>query len=89
MFAPSAPQNPRLRAPVTLFFMHSIHDLPNHLGETVRVAGWLTGLRSSGKIAFLQLRDGTGFVQGVIAKADVAEEILSAPDGWAKKRALW
>ena len=56
--------------------MHSIHDLPNHIGETVRVSGWLTGLRSSGKIAFLQLRDGTGFVQGVLAKADVPEDVF-------------
>ncbi len=55
----------------------SIAKLPEHVGETVTVEGWLTGLRSSGKIAFLQLRDGSGFVQGVLAKNDVDEAIFS------------
>ena len=53
-----------------------IARLPQHVGDTVTVAGWLTNLRSSGKIAFLQLRDGSGFVQGVVAKNDVAEEVF-------------
>ena len=54
----------------------TIETLPTLIGQQVEVSGWLTGLRSSGKIAFLQLRDGTGFVQGVIAKSDVAEEVF-------------
>ena len=53
-----------------------IKDLPGLIGEEVEVSGWLTGIRSSGKIAFLQLRDGTGFVQGVIAKSDVNEDVF-------------
>ena len=53
-----------------------IEGLNHHIGEQVTVKGWLAGHRSSGKIAFLQLRDGTGFVQGVIAKSDVSEEIF-------------
>lgn len=52
----------------------SINALPRHVGERVQVNGWLTGIRSSGKIAFLQLRDGTGFVQGVLTRNDVDEE---------------
>lgn len=52
----------------------SIQNLKEHLGESVTVQGWLAGSRSSGKIAFLQLRDGSGFVQGVLAKNDVDEE---------------
>lgn len=52
----------------------SIQNLKQHIGETVTVQGWLAGSRSSGKIAFLQLRDGSGFVQGVLAKSDVDEE---------------
>jgi asparaginyl-tRNA synthetase len=54
----------------------SIQNLKNHIGETVSVQGWLAGSRSSGKIAFLQLRDGSGFVQGVLAKSDVDEAIF-------------
>ncbi len=48
--------------------------LPEHIGEAVEVRGWLTNLRSSGKIAFLQLRDGSGFVQGVVARNDAGDE---------------
>ncbi len=53
-----------------------IAELPRHVGQTVKVAGWLTNLRSSGKIAFLQLRDGSGFVQGVVARNDVEESVF-------------
>ena len=52
----------------------SILRLPEHIGEAVEVRGWLTNLRSSGKIAFLQLRDGSGFVQGVVARNEAGDE---------------
>ncbi len=54
-----------------------ISELPHHIGSTVTLQGWLTGLRSSGKIAFLQLRDGSGFVQGVLP-ADAVDEATFA-----------
>ena len=41
-----------------------------HYINQVTIGAWLTNKRSSGKIAFLQLRDGTGFMQGVVV-ADV------------------
>ncbi len=53
-----------------------IAKLPQHVGQRVTVAGWLTNIRSSGKIAFLQLRDGSGFVQGVVARNDVSEDVF-------------
>lgn len=53
-----------------------IHEMANHVGETVRIGAWLANKRSSGKIAFLQLRDGSGFVQGVVVKEEVGEEIF-------------
>ena len=53
---------------------HWIAELPSHVGEPVAVSGWVTTTRSSGKIAFVVLRDGTGVVQGVLAKQDVAPE---------------
>jgi asparaginyl-tRNA synthetase len=59
--------------------MHvTIRDLPSYIGQTVTISGWLTGMRSSGKIAFLQLRDGSGFVQGVVVKSEVAESTFDA-----------
>lgn len=50
-----------------------IRDFPNHVGETVTVKGWAFNVRSSGSIAFLQLRDGSGFAQAVVAKQGVDE----------------
>ena len=44
----------------------NIIDAPKHVNERVRIGVWLTDKRSSGKIAFLQLRDGTAFFQGVL-----------------------
>jgi len=53
-----------------------IEDLSQHLGESVTLAGWLYNKRSSGKIRFLILRDGTGLVQGVLVKNNLPEEIF-------------
>ncbi len=53
----------------------TISKLSKHIDEEVRLGVWLHNKRSSGKIQFLQLRDGTGFVQGVVVKSEVQEEI--------------
>jgi asparaginyl-tRNA synthetase len=50
-----------------------IHSLPGHVGESVLLQGWVAAKRSSGKIAFLQLRDGSGLVQCVAGRNDVDE----------------
>jgi asparaginyl-tRNA synthetase len=51
-----------------------IRDLAEHVGDDVSVLGWVHNLRSSGKIAFLIVRDGTGLVQGVMSAGDVDPE---------------
>ena len=56
----------------------SIKDSSKHVDEEVKMHVWLTDKRSSGKIIFLQLRDGTAFFQGVIRKNDVSEEVFEA-----------
>src|ERR1041385_182917 len=48
-----------------------IADLENHVGATVAVQGWVLTTRSSGKIAFLVLRDGSGYLQCVLARKEV------------------
>ncbi len=53
-----------------------IEDIAEHVGETVTIKGWLYNMRSSGKLHFLELRDGTGFMQGVMFKGDVDEELF-------------
>ncbi|MFP4458381.1 MAG: asparagine--tRNA ligase [Candidatus Zixiibacteriota bacterium] len=52
-----------------------IRDAGKYAGEMVTVRGWLTHKRSHGKISFIDMRDGTGFMQGVMAKKDVSEDI--------------
>lgn len=54
----------------------NIIDAPKHVDERVRIGVWLTDKRSSGKIAFLQLRDGTAFFQGVLLKNKVTPEVF-------------
>lgn len=56
----------------------SIKDSSKHVDQEVKMHVWLTDKRSSGKIIFLQLRDGTAFFQGVIHKNDVSEEVFEA-----------
>jgi asparaginyl-tRNA synthetase len=48
-----------------------ISGLRTHVGETVTVRGWVVTTRSSGKIAFVVVRDGSGTVQGVLSKKEV------------------
>lgn len=54
----------------------TINQVFKHVDEDVTIGAWIANKRSSGKIAFLQLRDGTGFIQGVVVKAEVEEEIF-------------
>src|SRR5205809_7755758 len=55
-----------------------ISELRGHVGETVTLRGWVVTTRSSGKIAFVVLRDGTGSVQGVLSKKEVSEDTWAA-----------
>jgi asparaginyl-tRNA synthetase len=53
-----------------------IGDIGDYDGQEVTLEGWLAGRRSSGKILFLQVRDGTGFIQCVVGRGDVDDEIF-------------
>jgi len=57
-----------------------VETLGNYVGETVKLKGWLANKRSSGKVRFLILRDGTGTVQMVMSKSDVSEETFNLYD---------
>ncbi|MFD1426182.1 asparaginyl-tRNA synthetase [Kroppenstedtia sanguinis] len=56
----------------------TLGNISAHVGEQVRLGAWLYNKRSSGKIQFLQLRDGTGFIQGVLVKNKVSPEVWEA-----------
>ena len=51
-----------------------ISDIARQVGEEVTIKGWLYNKRSSGKLGFLEIRDGSGLIQGIVSKKDVAEE---------------
>src|SRR5947208_6014616 len=57
---------------------HRIEDLPPLAGQTVVTRGWVMTTRSSGKIGFVMLRDGTGYLQVVLSKKDVPDAAWEA-----------
>jgi len=57
-----------------------ISDIHQHVGKTVTLFGWVYNKRSSGKINFLILRDGTGTIQGIVAKGESEDSALKAFD---------
>src|SRR5258708_9293037 len=57
-----------------------IEDIGTHEGQEVTIYGWLHNRRSSGRIHFLILRDGSGFIQAVMSKAAVGEDVFRSAD---------
>ena len=57
-----------------------ISDLSKLVGQKVELQGWLYNKRSSGKIRFLIMRDGTGVCQCVMVKNNLSEEIFNSFD---------
>ena len=53
-----------------------IEDLSKHIGEKITLKGWLFNKRSSGKVKFLILRDGTGYLQCIVFKGNVNEDVF-------------
>ena len=66
-----------------------IIDAKNYVGQTVKIGAWLRQKRGSGKLAFLQLRDGTAFFQAVVAKADVPESVFELAKGLKQETSLY
>ena len=65
-----------------------IEDIAKHEGQTVTIKGWLANRRSSGKIHFLQVRDGSGFIQAVMSKAAVGDETFKQADHLSQESAV-
>ncbi|QVI35935.1 asparagine--tRNA ligase [Lacticaseibacillus chiayiensis] len=66
-----------------------IIDAKEHVNEEVKIGAWLTDKRSSGKIAFLQLRDGSAYFQGVVSKADVSDEVFKLAKELRQESSMW
>ena len=67
----------------------TIKEAKHYINQEVTIGAWLTNKRSSGKIAFLQLRDGTGFMQGVVVKADVDEDTFQLAKDITQETSLY
>src|SRR5262245_64456897 len=65
-----------------------IENIAKHEGQSVTIKGWLANRRSSGKIHFLQVRDGSGFIQAVMSKAAVGDEAFTRADHLAQESAI-
>ena len=66
----------------------TIEKIGEHEGQTVTVRGWLHNRRSSGKIHFLTVRDGSGFLQVVMGKRDVDEATFQKADHLGQESAV-
>ncbi len=66
----------------------NIHELPQHVGQTVTVHAWLTDKSGKGKIQFLKLRDGSGFVQATVFKGDVTEDVFEQAKRLTQEQAV-
>ena len=67
----------------------TIAEMAKYKGQTIKLGAWIANKRSSGKIAFLQLRDGSGFVQGVVVKAEVGEELFAVAKSLTQETSLY
>jgi asparaginyl-tRNA synthetase len=65
-----------------------IDRIAEFVGQPVTLRGWLHNRRSSGKIHFLTIRDGSGFIQGVMSKAAVGEEKFRQADHLSQETSL-
>ena len=66
-----------------------IEDAKNYVGQEVRLGAWLRNKRGSGKMQFLQLRDGTAFFQGVVSKEAVGEEIFAKAKALTQETSMY
>src|SRR5471030_88623 len=65
-----------------------IEDIGKHEGEEVTLKGWLHNRRSSGKIHFLTVRDGSGFIQAVMSKAAVGDDLFHLTDHLSQETSI-
>ncbi len=57
-----------------------IDEIKNYEGKEIKLQGWLYNKRSSGKLHFLQIRDGSGEIQAVVFKGNVSDDVFALAD---------
>jgi asparaginyl-tRNA synthetase len=73
---------------MTMAVVARVDGIGARIGETIELRGWLAARRSSGKIHFLQVRDGSGTVQCVMSKNDVPADVFARADHLPQETAL-
>ena len=68
--------------------MVEVKDLGRHEGAEVTIGGWVDQLRVHGKVAFVVVRDGTGYVQGVLVKKELPEEVWENGTGLTQESSV-
>src|SRR5437588_8924309 len=66
----------------------TIAEIGKHEGQSVTIRGWLYNLRESGKLLFPIFRDGSGVIQGVVAKNAVPAEVFDAVKGLTQESSV-
>ena len=66
-----------------------IINAKDHVGKKVKIGAWVANKRSSGKIAFLQVRDGSAFFQAVVVKSKVSEETFDLAKNLNQETSIW
>ncbi|WP_034550022.1 asparagine--tRNA ligase [Carnobacterium funditum] len=66
----------------------SIIESKDNVGKEVTIGAWVANKRSSGKIAFLQLRDGSAFFQGIVVKSEVGEDVFQLAKGLSQETSI-
>ncbi|MCC6906187.1 MAG: asparagine--tRNA ligase, partial [Anaerolineae bacterium] len=66
----------------------TIRELARHEGQQVTLRGWVYNKTGKGKLAFIQLRDGTGIAQCVVFKGDVPEAVFEAAEKLTQESAI-
>ncbi len=67
----------------------TIKNMAQYDEQEIKLGVWLFNKRSSGKIQFLQLRDGTGFIQGVVVKSEITEEVWNLAKSLTQESSLY
>jgi asparaginyl-tRNA synthetase len=65
-----------------------VEELPEHIGQTVAIKGWLYAKTGKGRLQFLQVRDGTGIMQCVVFKKAVSPEVFQTARGLTQESSL-
>lgn len=65
-----------------------VSEVGNYEGQEVLIQGWLYNIRSSGKLRFLQIRDGSGIIQGVMLKGEVNPNVFRLSDSLTQESSI-